>query len=310
MKKISILSVVALVIFGSFFGCKPKDDKAPKIYFSSDVETSQDWVLQEYYTLPSATASDNVDGDLTGSISIANDLVFYELRSDSIAGQTVYVLENKIKNGTEGYVGKAGKYAIVYSATDAAGNTGSKTLNVNVLNSLNSLAYNGNGDKITYKIERTYVGGTQQRIGGVYDQEAVTQKDEYEWIDEKPVTTTFSPDKKVNYKLKISKIANIGGLALYVNFNRFSTNINFDNTELLKEEYSKVGGVYVKTEFVYVTNQMLADGPNEYNPENNSFAITYQIERWKEDPSGSKVFDDRTWKVDRKCIYTEAYTAE
>ncbi len=318
MKKISILSIVLLVVFGSFFGCKPKDETAPKIYFSSEVETSQDWVLQEYYKLPPATASDNVDGDVTDKITLSNDLVFYELRSDSIAGQTVYKCENKIKNGTKGFVGKAGKYAIVYSATDEAGNTGSKTLNINVLNSLNDWSLNASGVKINYMVKRKYKSGSQLRIGGVYSE--TNQEDEYTWEDGysnvggKPVTTTSSPDKTYNYRLKISKIGNIGGLSMYVDFNRYSRVIDFVDFESdVKQEMSKVNGTYVPTEFIYNVNQV--EGKNEYNPELKSFTVTYQIERWKEDSNGSKVTDEgtpneRRWSSDRKCTYQETYISE
>ena len=321
MKKISILSIVILVVFGSFFGCKPKDDKAPKIYFSSEVETSQDWVLQEYYELPSATASDNVDGDVTDKITLSNDLVFYELRdNDTIPGQTVYSLENKIKNGTKGFVGKTGKYAIVYSATDEAGNSGSKTLTVNVLNSLNDWSLNASGVKINYMIKRKFISGDQLKIGGVY---TTVQEDHYTWEDGysnvggKPVTTTLSPDKKYNYRLKISKIGNIGSLAMYVDFNRYSRVVDFIDYEIgVIQEMSKVNGTYVKTDFVYVVNQ--EDGVNEYNPELKSFTVTYQIERWKEDPNGqvfvdkdgAPKYDSRTWSSDRKCIYQETFVPE
>jgi len=311
MKKISILSIVMFVVFGSFYSCQPDDDQAPNIFFSSEVETSQDWVLQEYYELPSATASDNVDGDVSNKITLSNDLIFYELRSDSIAGQTVYKCENKIKNGTKGFVGKAGRYAIVYSATDEADNTGSKTLNINVLNSLNDWAINASGVKISYMIKRDYISGDQLRIGGVYSD--TEQKDEYTWEDGyenvggKPVTTTLSPDKTYNYRLKISKIGNISGLAMYIDFNRFSRNINFVDFETgVIQEMAKVGGVYVATDFVYNVSQ-ITSGTNEYNPELKSFTVTYQIERWKEDPNGSKEVDGRTWTSDRKCTYEETY---
>ncbi len=313
MKKISILSILVLVVFGSFFSCQPKDNKAPNIYFSSEVETSQDWVLQEYYELPSATASDNVDGDVTDKITLSNDLIFYELRSDSIPGQTVYKCENKIKNGTKGFVGKAGKYAIVYSVTDKASNKGSKTLNVNVLNSLNNWSVNSSGVKINYLVKRKYINGDQLRIGGVYTD--TNQEDEYTWedgyanVNGKPVTTTFAPDKAINYRIKISKIANIGGLAMYVDFNRYSRAINFADYETgVIQEMSKIGGVYVKTDFVYYVAQV--SGINEYNPEIKSFTVTYQIERWKEDDNGSKIVDGRTWSLDRTCTYQESFIPE
>lgn len=316
MKKISFLGIVSLVILGSFFSCNPKDDKGPNIFFSTDVETTQNWVLQEYYTLPKATASDNVDGDLTSSITIANDLIFYELRSDSIAGQTIYRCKNKIKNGVKGYVGKTGSYVITYSATDKAGNTGSNSLRVNVLNSLNDWSVNSNNEKINYLIKRDYISGDQQRIGGVFDENG--QHDTYGYTgvygDGKSVVTTLSPDKSVNYKLKISKIANISSLGLSINFNRYSRVINFDDYETpkaLKElDDSETENVFVETEFIYVINQ-IQSGINEYNPENNTFTITYQIERWKLDDFGTKVTSDgRKWSQDRKCIYSESFMPE
>ena len=308
MKKISILSTVALVIFGSIFGCKPKDDKAPQIFFSSDYSKTQAWVLQEYYELPSATATDNVDGDISSSIKISNNLVFYKTREDSIAGQTVYKCSDKIKNGTKGFVGKTGKYTITYNVTDEAGNTGSKSLSVNVENSLNNWAYTSGDVKINYLIKREYVTGDQRRIGGVYDE--TTQTDEYPFqgVDAKPITTSLSPHKSINYNIKISKLGNITGLGVYINFNRYSRVINFDDQTILAKELAKTNGnlPYVTTPFLYIINQS-PEGINEYNPENKSFAITYQVERWKEDVNGPKEYEGKNYSQDRKCTYTETF---
>jgi len=306
MKKISILSIVILVVFGSFFSCQPKDDKAPNIFFSSDVETSQDWVLQEYYELPPATASDNVDGNVTDKISLSNDLVFYELRTDSIAGQTVYKCENKIKNGTKGFVGKTGKYAIVYSATDEAGNKGSRTLSINVLNSLNDWSLNASGVKINYLIKRECLGSScnQYKIGGVYKEGVQYPTYDITGIDGKPVTTTFSTDRAINYRLKISKIGNIGGLAIYVDFNRYSRVIDFIDVEsgVIQED-----GV----DYVYdVSISKIAGAENFYNVENKSFTITYLITRFYEDTNGDKEVDGRHWSFDRLQTYKETYVPE
>jgi hypothetical protein len=137
--------------------------------------------------------------------------------------------------------------------------------------------------------------------------------DEYDFtgVNGKPVTTTLSPDKTYNYRLKISKIANIGGLAMYIDFNRYSRVVDFVDYETgIIQEMSKVNGVYVPTDFVYVVTINKADGVNEYNPELKSFAVTYQIERWKEDPNGSKEVDGRFWTEDRKCTYQETYVPE
>jgi len=309
MKKISILSIAVLVVLGSFFSCNPKDDQAPKIYFSSDVETSQSWVLQEYYTLPSATASDNQDGDMTSSIKISNDLVFYELRSDSIAGQTVYKCENKIKNGTKGFVGRAGEYVIVYSATDEAGNKGSKSLNINVLNSLDEWSLNSNGDKIGYIVKRTKINdGSQDKVGGLYADNLQYDTYDFTGIDGKVITNTFSCDKSINYRLKISKLGNIGGLALKVDFNRFTRVVDFDDQEIIaKEQTSSTDDTMV--EFLYVINRKSSD-VNEYNPDNKSFTISYQVERWIEDVNGIKEFDGKHWSSNKKCSYTETYVPE
>ncbi|GEM_PF-5029536 len=309
MQKISIFSVLALLVILFANSCKIKDDKAPSLFFSSDVELTQDWILQEYYTLPPATATDNVDGDVSDAVTITNNIVFYELRSDSIPGKTIYTLENKIKNGTKGFVGKAATYAIVYSATDEAGNVGTKQLTINVKNSLYNWAYNQNKVNVNYLISRTKLSsGGIGGIGGIYETTPPISQDwEYDNLD--GVKTTLKPDASINYKIKISKIGNIDGLALSVNFNRFSNAVYFDNIKVIGKEISLSTGI--ATEYVYLVS-IVNSGTNEYDLENNKFTITYQIERWEEQlvGTGDYEFEGRQWDYDKKMSFKETFMQE
>lgn len=292
MKKISILSIVVLVVLTSFYSCK-KDTQNPRIFFVEDVVTPQEWILQESYTLPKATASDNVDGDLTDNIVITNDLDFYEDREDSL-GKPIYKLENKIKNGTEGYVGKTGDFKIVYTATDEEGNSGSKDFNVKVVNSLDDWGYNINGDKINYLVERKNVGSCNIPVGL-----------EYDFADE--ISTSLKPDRKVNYKAKISKIADITGLGLRVDFNRFSRAITFDpiSVAVSDEEAYKISNPY---------HSSPEDGHNEYRSEDMSFTVTYDVVKYKASATGQTLpefdVDGVTWTIVTSCTYKETYVRE
>ncbi len=65
-----------------------------------------------YYNEPGATATDNVDGNITGNIT--NDA-------------------NLVPFGTLGTQGTPGQYTITYTVTDGAGNTGTATRTVNIV---------------------------------------------------------------------------------------------------------------------------------------------------------------------------------
>jgi Domain of unknown function (DUF5011) len=95
------LFAVAIVLLTLATGCKKEDVTAPIITLSA---TSITFPAGGTYTAPTATATDDVDGDITSKITI----------SDSVDTNT------------------PGIYTLVYSAADKAGNVGSATLTVTV----------------------------------------------------------------------------------------------------------------------------------------------------------------------------------
>jgi len=122
MKKI-LLSVAALtMLFGATLltSCSKDDTTAPVITLKGD--NPMPVTLNGTYTEPGATANDNKDGDLTSSI---------------------------VTSGTVN-VNLKGAYTITYTVSDAAGNTGTATRTVNVVNSAEFLAGNYNvSDMVT-----------------------------------------------------------------------------------------------------------------------------------------------------------------
>jgi hypothetical protein len=118
MKK-TILAVTALLLAGSvvFTSCKKDDITDPVVTLNGNSEMTVS--LQGTFTDPGATADDNKDGKITPTISGS--------------------VNTNLK----------GTYTITYQATDAAGNSGSVTRTVNVVNDADGI----NG---TYA-----VGGTQ-----------------------------------------------------------------------------------------------------------------------------------------------------
>ena len=104
MKKQILLAATVLFSAGMLFitGCKKDDTSDPVVTLKGSA--TEKVVLNTPWTDPGATAEDDKDGVLTATPSKVVD------------------------------VNKAGVYQIVYSATDAAGNTGTDTRTVTVYN--------------------------------------------------------------------------------------------------------------------------------------------------------------------------------
>jgi hypothetical protein len=107
-KNITLLSAVILLAGSSIFtSCKKDDVTAPVVTLNGGDETVS---LQGNYVDLGATAHDNKDGDISPSVSGNVD------------------------------VNNTGVYQLVYTATDAAGNSATATRNVTVVNDLASMS--------------------------------------------------------------------------------------------------------------------------------------------------------------------------
>jgi hypothetical protein len=109
MKK-QFLSITATILTASalvFTGCSKDDVTEPEVTLNGGNQTVS---LESTYVDPGATAKDNKDGDLTPTVSGTVDTKH------------------------------AGTYTLTYSATDAAGNTGSASRTVVVKNDAEGLA--------------------------------------------------------------------------------------------------------------------------------------------------------------------------
>lgn len=111
MKKHIFLAGLIASTFVFFTGCSKEDTEAPVIELLGD--NPFDLELLETYNDPGATAEDDEDGDLTDQIDV----------DDS-------GLENRIP----------GNYEVVYSVSDAAGNIGTASRQVNVYATNDALA--------------------------------------------------------------------------------------------------------------------------------------------------------------------------
>ena len=311
MKKYTFFTLIIsfIVLFSS---CK-KDDTAPRIFFKGNAETSQTWVLQEYYTLPTATASDNVDGDLTTSIVITNDLTFYNDRVVAADGTYIFPNGSKVKDGTEGFVGRGGNYTITYSATDAAGNTGTKSISIAVKNSMQAWTETASGTRISYQTKREKIEGNLD-IGGIYKIYSSHPEDSYHhptYNFDEGVTTDLRTDRNTNYKVKISKLGNISGLSVDFIFNQYSNEISIPTIMDIGKEYENLSAT-LPTEFMYIVT---GNGDCAYGI--FQFYITYQIERYKESTAadydyefGGTVENPRYWKHERQATYKETFIKE
>ena len=111
MKKhlIAITSVVVLAGVVTFSSCKKEDTTAPTLTITGGSTQSQSLPATANggtWSNPSATATDDEDGDLTGSISVSGTV-------------------NPNVKGT---------YTLTYTVTDAAGNTASQDVTVSIVN--------------------------------------------------------------------------------------------------------------------------------------------------------------------------------
>ncbi|MDQ3109505.1 MAG: DUF5011 domain-containing protein [Bacteroidota bacterium] len=113
MKKhlLTIASVAMIAGVISFSSCKKDDTTAPSITVTGG--NSQTASLNSSWSNPSATAADDVDGDLSTSITVGGDVVNTNL---------------------------AGIYDVTYTVSDAAGNTSTETVTVTVVNDAAFLA--------------------------------------------------------------------------------------------------------------------------------------------------------------------------
>ncbi|TND08402.1 MAG: bhp [Bacteroidetes bacterium] len=110
-KQIIAVAAVAFAAGTVFFSsCKKEDTTAPVITISSGSSMNQSLPATAgagTFTAPSATATDDEDGDLSSSITVDAASVNANLK---------------------------GVYTVTYSVSDAAGNTASATLTVNIVN--------------------------------------------------------------------------------------------------------------------------------------------------------------------------------
>ncbi len=118
MKKqlIAIASVAMLAGVFTFSSCKKSDTTAPTLTITGGNDQTSS--LNAAFTNPAATATDDVDGDLTTKISISNPTA--------------------VDNNTKGV------YTLHYSVSDAAGNTATQDVTIHIVNDAEAFAGNYN----------------------------------------------------------------------------------------------------------------------------------------------------------------------
>jgi hypothetical protein len=116
MKKISLFTFVLIVLVS----CQPKDTQAPLIFLKGDNPMRVS--LGKWFKDPGATAEDNKDKDITAKLTMTHNV--------DINGPT---------NG-EGTARRVGSYTVTYTCKDAAGNVGTATRAVNIVNDVQQYA--------------------------------------------------------------------------------------------------------------------------------------------------------------------------
>ena len=294
--KTKLLLFISLVLLFNI-ACKKKDKTNPIIATN---ENTLNWTLQDYYKIPTATANDNENGDISSDITINHDImVFYGEKSLS-ADNTHYILSNKLNNVNEGYIGKAGSYTVIYTVSDNAGNTSEKNIIVNVKNSMEHMSRSGTGIYIDYKNKREKTEGNLG-IGGIYS--IGNYEEEYDYTAN--IIIGLETDDTINNLMYISKVANITGLKLAIYFDSLNT-ITLPTQMMIANECVDTSLVNYE-DFLYIISQ---NGTCQYD--STSFFITYQVERYRECdypdfdyewPNGSGYY----WNFDIKATYKETY---
>jgi len=138
MKKSNFLKAFfGLTIIASFFvGCKDKDTTPPQIFLKGG--NPLNWVLNRTYVDSGATAEDNVDGNISSSITVDASLLNVNL---------------------------AGSYIVTYKVKDSEGNITTKDRTVKVYNEASKYV-------LEYDVVRTQQFGSQTPIS--YTTKAIT----------------------------------------------------------------------------------------------------------------------------------------
>jgi hypothetical protein len=148
MKKNILITACFAFVLGTFFlsGCKKDDTTAPVVTLNGS--SSMTISLNSTFVDPGATASDDKDGNISN-----------------------VTLSGTVDKDTKG------DYTLTYSATDAAGNTGTATRTVHVVNDAEPLAGN-------YNVTDSVIGGSTYHY-----------------------TQTITTDNHVNKRFHFSKFA-------------------------------------------------------------------------------------------------------
>ena len=293
MKAINYIFLFTILIL---YSCK-KDTTPPDLLINN---SSTDWVLQEYNNIPSISATDNNDGNITNRVTIEHNIDLYTKRILS-ADSTYYILQEEYKtvNASEGYVGKSGVYNINYSVTDESGNSTRQNISITVKNSIEYLCKTINNSNITYKCKREKIDGSID-IGGLYT--STEYYPSYNYSDN--INTLLQANNIINNKANVIKISNILGLKISIFFDTLN-NIIIPKQYIIANENS----IYPveNIEHLYKIQQ---NGTCNYN--STSFFLTYEIERYNntidsnydiEFPEGS----GKLWILEGKATYKETF---
>jgi len=293
MKAINYIFLFTILIL---YSCK-KDTTPPDLLINN---SSTDWVLQEYNNIPSISATDNNDGNITNRVTIEHNIDLYTKRILS-ADSTYYILQEEYKtvNASEGYVGKSGVYNINYSVTDESGNSTRQNISITVKNSIEYLCKTITNSNITYKCKREKIDGSID-IGGLYT--STEYYPSYNYSDN--INTLLQANNIINNKANVIKISNILGLKISIFFDTLN-NIIIPKQYIIANENS----IYPveNIEHLYKIQQ---NGTCNYN--STSFFLTYEIERYNntidsnydiEFPEGS----GKLWILEGKATYKETF---
>ena len=176
MKKhlLTFASVAMIAGVVSFSSCKKDDTTAPTITVTGgNAQTVS--LNSSTYSNPTATAADDVDGDISSSITVSGDVVNVNL---------------------------AGVYNLVYTVSDAAGNTATENVAITVANDAGFLA-------------------------GTYSADDTCQQS---WVS--PYTMTWTASSTVNNAIVINNLSNFG-TGININANRSGNSLSFPTPQTI-----------------------------------------------------------------------------
>ncbi len=276
MKKVALLLVAVVAMLSS---CKQDDTGSPQIYFKvSNPDTA---IVGEQYEIPTPSnnkvvADDNVDGkDVEKNLTYIHNIPVSVAVGDMVTPNTI------------------GRYYIIYTVKDEAGNKTSKKLDVVVYNQAFPYA-------TWYRVTKS-------------SNESISP----DYVDYDNVFVKLEQDEHVNMRIIFPKLSNIEGLSVYGDLvqgdNDTTLLVNIPSQEVPVVTYDTTG-LPVDT-FLYVIRNVSAGSSYFMDINNYKIRLHYDINKYSKTDADHANYTTQSvpeygvyWKEEGQDQCVEIYT--